>query len=149
MNPYGPPVQPIPDRIRRFVQPEPNSGCWLWIGSQNWGGYGVMRVAGKTVPAHRVSYSTFVGPIPEGLDLDHLCRVRCCVNPDHLEPVTRLVNVRRGRLALPTRFVGGRCKRGHEMTNENTAKGNRCRECARDRLRKWQKKNSQRPNAVA
>ncbi len=81
--------------VRRRVEID-DAGCWLWVGKVNRGGYGVTSVAGKTRSAHRVSYEWHVGPIPIGLDLDHLCRVRRCVNPDHLEPVTRRENINRG-----------------------------------------------------
>lgn len=70
-------------------------GCWLWTASCNPGGYGIFR-DGKQLVAHRWSYKRLVGPIPEGLQLDHLCRVRSCVNPAHLEPVTQAENIRRG-----------------------------------------------------
>lgn len=72
--------------------------CWLWNGAKTKPGYGKMYChQTKSVEgAHRVAYALFVGPIPSGLDLDHLCRVRGCVNPAHLEPVTRSVNVLRG-----------------------------------------------------
>ena len=76
--------------------PEPNTGCWLWIAGVNKDGYGGFRADTRTWLAHRVSYEHFVGPIPEGLELDHLCRTRSCVNPNHLEPVIHIVNVRRG-----------------------------------------------------
>ncbi len=87
----------------RYI-PEPNSGCWLWLGELNSAGYGRISQGnnkiGKRVRslAHRVSYELAKGPVPEGFDLDHLCRVPCCINPDHLEPVTRSENNRRGDL---------------------------------------------------
>lgn len=97
--------------------------CWLWRGSVKKDGYG--RI-GATV-AHRAVYEVLVGGIPEGLELDHLCRVIVCVNPRHLEPVDRLENMRR-RYATYTH-----CKNGHEFTTENTyvmPDGNRsCRTC--------------------
>lgn len=73
-------------------------GCWLWIGSTNFGGYGTYYVSGRAVRAHRFSYELFVGKIPDGLELDHLCRYKSCVNPKHLEPVTHQENVIRGHL---------------------------------------------------
>lgn len=79
--------------------PEPNSGCWLWMGALAATGYGVIGLGARSEGvdlAHRVSYRLHCGEIPTGLDLDHLCRTRCCVNPDHLEPVTRRVNWERG-----------------------------------------------------
>lgn len=72
-------------------------GCWLWLGSKDPRGYGVCyRAPGRSTTVHRDAYEHLVGPIPEGLTLDHLCRTRACVNPAHLEPVTLLENVRRG-----------------------------------------------------
>lgn len=86
------------DRFMSHVSPEPNSGCWLWTASGGSGGYGSFSIgrARANLMAHRVSYEMFRGPIPEGLHIDHLCRVRCCVNPAHLEPVTPRENVNRG-----------------------------------------------------
>jgi hypothetical protein len=77
------------------------SGCWEWTGSGTGRAkaYGQFWVAGKGVLAHRFSYETMVGPIPEGLELDHLCRFQRCVNPTHLEPVTPSVNIQRGHAA--------------------------------------------------
>ena len=94
------------------------SGCWLWLGYTDRKGYGIFGVSsGKTVKAHRFSYELFVGPIPEGLPLDHLCRTRNCVNPFHLEPVTNQENVIRGFRA---RTAKTHCKNGHELTESNT-----------------------------
>lgn len=83
--------------IMSKVLPEPNSGCWLWTGCDNTFGYGLIRIpGGKLKTAHRVLYELLRGPVAKELDLDHLCRVRCCVNPDHLEPVSRSENLKRG-----------------------------------------------------
>lgn len=76
--------------------PVPFSGCWLWAGSLNGGGYAQVMVNKRRPVAHRVAYELKHGPVPEGLQLDHLCRVRCCVNPDHVEPVTTSINQLRG-----------------------------------------------------
>lgn len=73
--------------------------CWPWTGAKLQHGYGHLKVGESYPPAHRVAYELLVGPIPEGLQIDHLCRVRDCVNPAHLEPVTNAENGRRGRMA--------------------------------------------------
>jgi len=100
---YGDPNQSwIRTPIQRFedkYHPEPNSGCWIWLGALFPKGYGMIRWNKKVTPAHIVSYKLFRGPIPFGLQIDHLCRVRCCVNPYHLETVTGKENVRRGLCA--------------------------------------------------
>lgn len=75
---------------------DPETGCWNWTGAILKTGYGAMSWLGKNKPAHRIAYEQFVGPIPDGLVLDHLCRNTRCVNPDHLEPVTSTENIRRG-----------------------------------------------------
>ena len=72
------------------------NGCWLWTGALL-DGYGIVKVGGGVRRAHRVVFEFERGPIPDGLELDHLCRVRRCVNPDHLEPVTKAENIRRER----------------------------------------------------
>lgn len=85
----------LTDRLLVKVVVDIQTRCWVWHGSRTCRGYGKLRDAAKSRSAHRVSYELFVGPIPEGLELDHLCRHPACVNPDHLEPVTRLENQRR------------------------------------------------------
>ncbi len=77
-------------------QVDPNSGCWLFSGSKHKDGYGLVKVDGRTRKAHRVMYEDLVGPVPPGVELDHLCRTPACINPAHLEPVSHLENVRRG-----------------------------------------------------
>ncbi len=79
------------DNFLYWVSPEPNSGCWPWTGCLSLAGYGCFQ----GFSAHRFSYAALVGPIPQGLTIDHLCRVRLCVNPLHLEPVTHKVNCQR------------------------------------------------------
>jgi hypothetical protein len=109
-------------------------GCWLWTGAQTPNGYGVISVEGHLVHAHRVSHQLFKGQIPEGFDVDHLCRTRLCVRPEHLEAVTRRENLVR---AIPFRTRRTACLRGHERTPESTytsRDGNRhCMTCQRMR----------------
>ena len=77
------------------TRPEPEA-CWIWPGSQNGDGYGKLSVNGKIVSAHRFAYEVCVGPIPDGLTIDHLCVNRLCIRPSHLEVVTRTENLKRG-----------------------------------------------------
>lgn len=93
-------MAPKPRPFDHFYIPEPNTGCWLWLGAVNEHQYGVRCLpAGKKTKAHRISYEMAKGPIPDGLVIDHLCRMKCCVNPDHLEAVTQSINVTRSNLA--------------------------------------------------
>lgn len=88
----------LEQRLMEKVHFEPNSGCWLWAGADNASGYGKLAIGHSArVYAHRASYELAKGPIPDGMHLDHLCRVTCCINPDHLEPVTNRENARRGQ----------------------------------------------------
>lgn len=97
------------------------SGCWEWTGAVATNGYARLSLMpwGKARTAHRIAYEVLAGPIPTGLDLDHLCRVRWCVNPAHLEPVTRKENLRRGDHNNRRRT---HCRNGHEYTPENTVR---------------------------
>jgi len=111
--------------------PEPNSGCWLWLGSLTTEGYG--RWSRKCLMAHRISYELVHGPIPKDLEVDHLCRVHACVNPNHMEIVTRKENILRGT-APSARFAKAtHCKHGHEFNLKNTYwrkhGGRACRRC--------------------
>lgn len=107
--------------------------CWDWRGTATKKGYGSIYRNGKRTMAHRAAYEEWVGPIPEGLEIDHLCRRPCCVNPLHLEPVTRSVNQRRGTGFAASHAAQTHCKRGHEFTESNTyvsSRGERiCRKC--------------------
>jgi hypothetical protein len=96
---YGDPYHRQPTTLERFwtkIRRDEN-GCWLWQAGLAHNGYGHLKVGRRTVKAHRFAYELLVGPVLEHLELDHLCRVRSCVNPAHLEPVTHAENVRRGR----------------------------------------------------
>lgn len=99
--------------LRRCVTTE--SGCLEWTGCLNSRGYGVIGADGTRQLAHRVSYELQVGPIPDGLQIDHVCRNKRCVNPEHLEPVTAQENTRRRPDVNKTH-----CVHGHEMTDANT-----------------------------
>jgi hypothetical protein len=78
----------LPARFWAKVTPEPNSGCWLWMAGCDLDGYGRFKHEGRTSGAHRIAYSTLVGPVAEGLQCDHQCWVRCCVNPNHIKLTT-------------------------------------------------------------
>lgn len=127
------------------VHMDPNSGCWLWTAGLV-DGYGTFwdKSEGKRKAkrAHRISYEHFKGDIPSGKQIDHLCRLRCCVNPHHLEAVTQLENVQRGNAGKHLR-ERTHCPSGHEYTEDNTRIKQRsdgrhervCRECCRIRAR--------------
>lgn len=107
------------DKAMDRISPEPNSGCWLWTAAVTTGGYATMVIHGRRITVHRWLYEHYNGPVPTGLELDHKCRVRCCVNPDHLEPVTHTVNVRRGTSPWALNASKTHCVRGHEFVPEN------------------------------
>lgn len=112
--------------------------CWLWTALKNGSGYGIITINKKVRLAHRFAYELLVGPIPDGLQLDHLCRVRHCVNPAHLEPVTCRENLHRGDTWAARNAAKTHCPQGHPYDEKNTlvSGGLRsCRTCARDRAR--------------
>lgn len=121
------------ERAWAHVEPEPNSGCWLWVGARGPKGYGNLWVLGKLVGAYRFFYEQFKGPVPEGLELDHLCRTPPCVNPAHLEPVTSRTNTLRGKSPSAIHATQTHCLRGHAFDAANTRltrRGTRdCRAC--------------------
>lgn len=108
--------------------------CWTWTGSRNGRNYGSFSINGRRRGTHRLAYELLVGPIPDGLQIDHLCRVTCCCNPAHLEPVTPRVNVQRA--VCPDL----RCPQGHPLAEPNIiikprpngVKIRNCRVCAID-----------------
>ena len=125
-------AKPLLDRLEDKILID--DGCWEWDGAKYGTGYGVVSWQKKNTHAHRVVYELLVGPIPEGLELDHLCRNRGCVRPDHLEPVTHAENVRRAPFtAAHFQREKTHCPHGHEYTEENiyrTKRGGRaCKAC--------------------
>lgn len=119
--------------------------CWQWIGGKHQNGYGVFYVKNKQILAHRWSYEHFKEPIPENLVIDHLCRNRACVNPEHMEIVTTRENAIRGIGPSAINAKRTKCTHGHEFTKENTyvnPSGTReCRTCKLNRQRIKRGKN--------
>ncbi|MFJ2000270.1 HNH endonuclease signature motif containing protein [Streptomyces chartreusis] len=153
-------ARPVKDRLLDKVRVDA-SGCWVFEGYINPGGYGAMLDDdGNTRTAHRISYKVFVGPIPDGLQLDHLCHTsasdcaggpscphRRCVNPAHLEPVTQRENALRGVSFSAVNAVKTHCKSGHEFTPENTyyrtPTHRQCRTCIRAWVAAYKKRKAQ------
>lgn len=145
-------IAPTPffDRFWSKVDKSDLGGCWLWTG-HTVDGYGRIRLGTRErdphAYAHRVAYEFLVGPVPAGLQLDHLCRVRHCVNPDHLEPVTNRENTVRGlgpELTRARQAAITHCKNGHPLIGENmrhaTSHGvtrRICRTCAAQHMKKY------------
>ena len=122
----------IEERIERLSMPVPESGCRLWIGATMGKGYPQIRINGKSVRVHRWMYEQYYGPITDGLQPDHLCRVPCCIEPTHLEAVTSRENTLRGNGPAARHARKTECVAGHPFTPDNLLPnkyGRRCREC--------------------
>ena len=161
--------QAIPATLSELYQRAvlvPLSGCLIWSGRMNQSGYGQIGISrnhaaelgiGQTILVHRLAWDLANGPVPDGLQLDHLCRNRSCINVAHLELVTPSQNVRRGdgpvlsalrlqaRRALQREAYKTHCKHGHALTPDNVYADKRgfrtCRECQRERSRVWKDAN--------
>lgn len=150
---------PLRDRFMQYVIKTPG-GCWWWTGAADRrphiGGYGRFSYPDAESPtgfrqrsSHRMAYELFVGPIPDGMELDHLCRNRRCCNPAHLDPVTNLVN----QIRSPYSFIGRnvlvtRCPQGHEYTEANTTINNKgARECKACKARRDRERHARRRRA--
>lgn len=142
---------PLTKPPRKERDPEPffwrrvrlTDGCWLWLGEVDKDGYGKHRIFGRRWMVHRLVYEQVVGEIPDGLVLDHLCNVRNCCRPEHLEPVTTRENVLRWARKIT------HCPQGHPYDEENTGyqgggTRRRCRACARDYSREYARRKAQR-----
>lgn len=132
--------KPKPAPVERFwARVAKTEGCWLWTGYVSNTGHAKIKVNGKMVATHRFAYELLVGPIPEGMVLDHICRTPACVNPAHLEPVTQSVNAKRGR-GCTVNSEKTHCPQGHPYDETNTYRDPRrgariCRTCARNNMR--------------
>ena len=127
---FAPEQRPIP----RIEDRGYSSPCWIWQGRIDRGGYGRL---GDTTLAHRHAWETVNDPIPAGLTIDHLCRVRPCVNPDHLEPVTGKENTLRGMSLAAISARATHCRNGHPFDEANTYRWNGrrcCRACNRTHM---------------
>jgi hypothetical protein len=117
------------------------SECWEWIAYRLPAGYGRFYDGHRDAMAHRFAYETWNGPVPNGTTIDHLCRNRCCVNPDHLEAVTHRENLLRGNTVSALNARKTHCPRGHPYDEANTHiqrdGGRICRQCNRDRARAY------------
>ncbi len=141
------PMRSLSERF--FSHVRKTDSCWIWTGYLRDGYGNIGKYAGRMkpmipIPAHRAYYELHVGPIPEGLELDHLCRNRACVNPAHLEPVTRRENILRGVGITAQCIRKTHCKNGHLFDEKNTYwrktkyPQRLCRECSNA----WARKNN-------
>jgi len=134
----------VPIQERFWAKVDKSGDCWLWTAMKSSSGYGKFDVGGRIVGAHRFAYELLLGPIPDALELDHLCRVRNCVNPKHLEPVTHSVNTLRGMSSAAINARKTECKHGHAFTSENIIwRSSGSRECRTCKLA-WTQRRSER-----
>jgi hypothetical protein len=129
----------LPHRISEKIHIDEN-GCWIWHASRTPAGYGKVWWNGQLIGSHRLTYTLLAGEIPDGLVIDHLCRVRECCNPEHLRPCTQLENVHAPGSLCPSAIQAKRthCPKGHPLTGDNlfTYRGHRdCLTCRRERTR--------------
>lgn len=135
-------IDELPTRIASKIEVDPFTGCWHWTASLNYKGYSQVWWQGRMRSGHRLIYQMLIGPISDGLQIDHLCRVPACVNPDHLEPVTPTENSRRGRHGV----LLTHCPQGHPYDEDNTkhhpnGRWRDCKECINRRSREWKRRN--------
>lgn len=135
----------------KVAVPGTPNGCWEWTGAKDKTGYGRFKINGKAEMSHRVSHMIFIGDIPEGYDIDHLCRNTGCVNPEHIEAVTRQENYLRGlgpslaKQREPCNKFKTHCVNGHPRTVENTCfdekrNAKRCRICKNNQMKEYRRK---------
>lgn len=134
-------MKTLESRFFEKVDMNASGGCWEWLSVLTHNGYGRFWMTKGTKVAHRISYEMKKGPIGSGLQTDHLCRNRKCVNPAHLEVVTLQENVRRGMSVQNVNRMKTHCKKGHSYSGVNlfidAAGGRICRECRRKYIREY------------
>lgn len=129
---------------RFWARVKKSEGCWEWAGSISVYGYGQFQPSrGKNYRAHRLAYELSIGPIPDGLVLDHLCRNRSCVNPDHLEPVASGTNILRGVGPTAQNAAQTHCKQGHPFDSTGSRGERRCTACDNAKTSAWSKEKRQ------
>jgi hypothetical protein len=124
------------------VSLELETGCWLWTGARNGGGYGIFRHNRIAKSAHRLAFETLIHPIVDDRQVDHLCRQRHCVRPSHLELVTQRENLLRGVGFVAVNAVKTECIHGHPLVGDNVyirkdTGGRQCKTCSRERARRY------------
>jgi hypothetical protein len=132
------------DKLTLFLQKvQKTDTCWIWIAAKDKAGYGKFRLTENNTTAHRAAYILFKGLLAKGLVIDHLCRNKSCVNPEHLEAVPQLTNLERG-INVPSMIhkVKTHCPKGHEYSGDNLKlhkSGRHCKICQRNNLKNWRK----------
>lgn len=139
--PRGRHAAALTDEERFLFRVQKTETCWLWKDSSSIGRYGEFKVSGRSVLAHRWSYEHFIGRIPGGMEIDHLCRVTNCVRPDHLQPVTGRENKLRGDTLNALNASKQQCLQGHPFDAANTHRRSdgtrKCRACHREAQRRY------------
>lgn len=135
-------------RFHEKVVIDHTTGCWLWTAAQDGHGYGQISVNGRPDKAHRLAYRIYMGEIPVGLCIDHLCRTRLCVNPEHLEPVTLAENTLRQQAAAGHyNALKSHCRNGHLLSGDNLRKNSKsrlCRTCLAMNNRRYRQRKARR-----
>src|SRR6516165_5484147 len=138
----APPKIPLEERFAKSTKKDCETGCWIWLKGTDIHGYAKIKYERRTRKAASVAYEFYVGPVPKGLELDHLCHNKLCVNPEHLQAVTHSENLRRRRPF--TRYKNNKCKRGHILPplHERNKNGS-CPICYKEYQAEWKAKNKQ------